>query len=196
MQKVKKIEKAIALLSAIRLIPHMILFNIHPRRKIIKYEIERWFTCLGIAAKGQYGFIHLMTFYPEFRNLFYYRIGAVSGFVRWLCPKMNTLFFNTKDTIGPGLFIQHGFATSIGAKSIGKDCWICQQVTIGYAKTGAPEIGDHVTIHAGAIIVGKLHLGDHSQVGVNSVVIKDVPENCTVFGVPARIVREDKTEEQ
>jgi serine O-acetyltransferase len=54
---------------------------------------------------------------------------------------MNTLFIYTKD-IGPGLYIQHGFATIISAKSIGKDCWINQQVTIGYSNaTDCPVVG-------------------------------------------------------
>jgi len=191
MKKVNKIEKTVAICSAIRLVPHIILFNIHPKRNIIKYEVSRWLNCLDLAERTQYGFIHLMTFFPEFRNLFYYRIGWICHLIKWLCPKMNTLFIWAGE-IGPGLFISHGFATGISAKSIGKDCWISQQVSIGYIDKDAPTIGDHVTISAGAKIVGKLHLGNNSHIGVNSVVLKDVPENCTVFGVPARIIKDNK----
>ena len=140
----------------------------------------------------QCGFIYFLTFFPEFRNLFYYRIGWVSNLIKWLCPKMNTLYLHVED-IGPGLFIQHGFATFVRAKSIGKDCWINQQVTIDRAKgTDAPILGDHVMVKAGAIIMGKVHLGNNSKVGVNSVVLEDVPENCTVFGIPARIIYIEK----
>ncbi|HQO47908.1 MAG TPA: serine acetyltransferase, partial [Paludibacteraceae bacterium] len=100
-----------------------------------------------------------------------------------------TLFIYTKD-IGPGLYIQHGFATIISAKSIGKDCWINQQVTIGYSNaTDCPVLGDNVTIPAGAKIIGKVHIGDNSTAGANAVVVKNVPSNCTVVGVPAYIVK-------
>lgn len=190
MEKVEKAYKVVALLSAIRLLPHIISFNIHHKKDIVKYDIHRWLKCLKIDENTQYGFIHLMTYCPEFRNLFYYRIGFFSHFINWLCPKMNTLFLRGHCQIGPGLFIQHGFATTIGAKSIGKDCWINQQVTIGYTNdTDAPILGDHVVVSAGAIIIGDVHIGNHSQVGANAVVIKDVPENCTVVGVPAYICR-------
>jgi serine O-acetyltransferase len=104
---------------------------------------------------------------------------------------MNTLFIYTPK-IGEGLFIQHGFATIISATSIGKNCWINQQVTIGYSNdTDCPTIQDNVFIYAGAKIIGKVNIGSNSKVGANSVVIKSVPENCTVVGVPAKIVRKD-----
>lgn len=186
MQKVKKI---ITLFSAIRLIPHIILFNLHKNRKIVKYEVERWLKCTKIEANTQYGFIYLMTFYPEFRNLFYYRTKHISYLIQWLCPKMDTLFL-CAPKIGPGLFIQHGFATMIGGKGIGKDCWINQQVTIGWTNdTDAATLGDNVTVYAGAKILGKVHMGNNSVAGANAVVLKDVPENCTVVGVPAYICK-------
>lgn len=104
---------------------------------------------------------------------------------------MNTLYILTND-IGPGLFIQHGFATVIAAKSIGKNCWINQQVTIGYSTASdTPVIGDHVTVNAGAKIIGNLKMGDHSIAGANAVVVKNVPEHCTVVGVPAYIIKRD-----
>lgn len=179
------------LLSVIRLIPHIILTNIHPNRDIIKYEVARWLKCFGIESNILYGFIYLMTVYPEFRNLFYYRIGFLSKTISWMCPKMNTLFISTSE-IGPGLFIQHGFSTIIAAKSIGKDCWINQQVTIGFSNdTDSPVIGDKVSISAGAKVIGNVHIGNNSKIGANAVVVKDVPENCTVVGVPAYIIKRD-----
>jgi len=102
---------------------------------------------------------------------------------------MSTLFIMTEN-IGAGLFIQHGFATIIAAKSIGKDCWINQQVTIGYSNaTDSPTLGDNVVINAGAKIIGKVHMGNCSKAGANAVIVKDVPENCTVVGVPAYIIK-------
>ena len=104
---------------------------------------------------------------------------------------MPTLYIYTKD-IGPGLFIQHGFATIISAEKIGRNCWINQQVTIGYLNdTDTPTLGNNVVIHAGAKVLGRLRIGDNCTVGANAVVVKDIPENCTVVGVPAYIVRRD-----
>lgn len=175
------------LFNLIRLIPHLILYKTSSNKEIIQYDVNRWLNLTNVDNK--LGFVGLMTNLPEFRNLFYKRIGRYSSFVRWLCPPMNTLFITTNN-IGPGLFIQHGFATIISAKSIGKDCWINQQVTIGYSnETDAPTLGDNVVINAGAKIIGKVHMGDNSHAGANAVVVKNVPNDCTVVGVPAYIVK-------
>lgn len=130
-----------------------------------------------------------MTFYPEYRSLFYYRLGWIGKILYLLCRPMPTLYIRTKD-IGPGLFIQHGFATIISARKIGRNCWINQQVTIGYLNdTDTPTLGNNVFVHAGAKVIGSVRVGDNSIVGANAVVMKDVPDSCTVVGVPAYIVR-------
>ena len=188
-RKTGKARTVVALFSAIRLIPHVILLNIHSPKSIIKYDVQRWLKCYQIETNTQFGFIYLMTYFPEYRNLFYKRIGIFSILISWLCPKMSTLFIITRD-IGPGLFIQHGFATIINAKSIGKDCWVNQQVTIGYSNTtDCPTLGDNVVINAGAKIIGNVYMGNNSIAGANAVVVKNVPENCTVVGVPAYIIK-------
>lgn len=95
--------------------------------------------------------------------------------------------------IGPRLFIQHGFSTYIAARSIGSDCWINQQVTIGYTfDPDPPVIGNGVRISAGAKVVGDITLGDNVIVAANAAVVKDVPENAVVGGVPARVIGENK----
>ncbi len=182
-------NKVILVISLIRLIPHIIFYRLSKNKNTIQYDVNRW---LAITHKEKkLGFITLMTFFPEFRNLFYKRLGKYSNFIKWLCPPMNTLFICTKE-IGPGLFIQHGFATIIAAKSIGKDCWINQQVTIGYSNsTDSPVLGNNVVINAGAKIIGKVYIGDNSKAGANAVVVKNVPSDCTVVGVPAYIVKKN-----
>ncbi|WP_371766079.1 serine O-acetyltransferase [Massilia sp.] len=136
-------------------------------------------------------FVYLMTFYPEFRNLFYYRIGSSGTVLNLFCAQMDTLFL-ASSSIGPGLFIQHGFATIVAARSVGANCWINQQVTVGYSnETDCPTIGDNATLCAGAKVIGAVHVGDNVKVGANAVVLKNVPANVTVVGVPARIVRAD-----
>lgn len=175
-----------------RIFPHLILLYASKNNTIIKFEISRWMEILNIKNRFIIGFLKLMLFYPEFRNLFYYRIGHnKSRFVNFLCPKMNSLFINCPN-IGKGLFIQHGFATIIEAESIGENCWINQQVTIGYSnKSDCPIIGNNVVITAGAKVIGNVNVGSNSIIGANSVVIKDVPKNCTIVGVPGYIVKRD-----
>ncbi len=184
-------KKIITLISALRLVPHIFLFNYHHNRKTLQYDAQRWLKIGHKSNNLQFGFILLMTWYPEYRNLFYKRLGKYSALISWLCPKMSTLYIHSEN-IGPGLFIQHGFATIISAKSIGKDCWINQQVTIGFnSKMGQPKLGDNVTINAGAKIIGDVTIGNNSIVGANAVVTKNIPKNSTVVGVPAYIIRRD-----
>jgi len=112
-------------------------------------------------------------------------------FAKRIFRPIDTLFFYTP-SIGPGLFIQHGFSTVIACDRIGENCWINQQVTIGYSNdTDCPVIGNNVRIAAGAKVFGKITVGDNSIIGANAVVCKNVPPNCTVVGVPAYIVRRD-----
>jgi serine O-acetyltransferase len=145
------------------------------------------------------GFIYLMTFFQDYRNLFYHRIGIIQYFIKWLCKPMDTLFLSTKQ-IGEGLMIWHGFSTIIYAESIGKNCTIRQQITVGNEGNrggGLPIIGDNVEIGAGAMILGKIHIGNNVIIGANSVVTKNVPENCNVIGIPAYIIKRNgiKTKE-
>jgi serine O-acetyltransferase len=172
-------------------LPHLLVFHLHPKRKIVHVDTKRWLEVYHQDYGLSMGFIFLMSHYPEFRNLFYYRIGSISFFLNILCRRMNTLFITT-ETIGEGLFIQHGFATVIAARSIGRNCWINQQVTIGFSnKDDCPVLEDNVTINAGAKVIGGIKVGKNSIVGANAVVVKNVPENCVVVGVPAYIVKRD-----
>jgi serine O-acetyltransferase len=87
------------------------------------------------------------------------------------------------------LYVHHGFSTIVNAEAVGRNFWVSQQVTIGSGKGGRPSIGDDVRITAGAKVFGAITIGDRSVIGANAVVLKDVPPDCTVAGVPARIIR-------
>jgi len=98
--------------------------------------------------------------------------------------------------IGRRFFVDHGMGVVIGETSIvGDDVLLYQGVTLG--GTGIvqgkrhPTVGNNVVIGAGAKVLGNITVGDNSYIGSNAVVIKDVPPNSTVVGVPGRITRQD-----
>ena len=97
-------------------------------------------------------------------------------------------------TIGKGFFIDHGMGVVIGETTeIGDGCTIYQGVTLG--GTGKdigkrhPTLGNNVMVSAGAKVLGSFKIGDNCKIGAGSVVLEEVPPNCTVVGIPGRIVR-------
>jgi serine O-acetyltransferase len=91
--------------------------------------------------------------------------------------------------IGGGLLLPHPSGIVIhSAATVGVNCLIFQQVTIGSRGSGVPRIGGHVDIGAGAKILGCVVIGDHARIGANAVVLQDVPSGKTAVGVPAVIV--------
>jgi serine O-acetyltransferase len=98
--------------------------------------------------------------------------------------------------IGEGINMPHPLGIVISSEAIiGKSCTIHQNVTIGSnvigKNTGVPVIGDNVIIYAGAAICGNVKIGNNVIVGANSVVTKNIPDNCIVAGIPAKIITED-----
>ncbi|NEZ44452.1 serine O-acetyltransferase [Paenibacillus alvei] len=98
--------------------------------------------------------------------------------------------------IGQRLFIDHGMGVVIGETcEIGDDVVIYQGVTLG--GTGKekgkrhPTIGNNVVIASGSKVLGSFTIGDNSSIGANSVVLREVPPNCTVVGIPGRVVKQD-----
>lgn len=183
------------ILNLYRLIPAWIVLNVQPaeKKKIIYEELNLWHKCTKSNCSGCFDtFSELLLMLKEYRSLLVYRLRGVSSyFMRFLFPPMETLQINTKN-IGPRLYIQHGSGTIISAKSIGSDCWINQDVTIGYGYSpNPPIIGNGVRIAAGAKVIGDIHIGDNAVIAANAAVVKDVPENAVVGGVPAKIIGEN-----
>ncbi len=95
--------------------------------------------------------------------------------------------------IGQGVFIDHGHGVVIGETAIiGDFALIYQGVTLGGTgkETGKrhPTIGQNAIIGAGAKVLGNINVGDHVRIGAGSVILRDIPSNCTVVGIPGRIV--------
>ena len=156
----------------------------------IQQDIYRWKSIYRLdELSDKCALLVLLANYPEFRNLYIYRNSSRKIYVRLLrvfYKPMDSLYIYAKE-IGGGLFIQHGFATMISAEYIGENCWINQQVTIGYNVQGkAPYIGNNVMITCGAKVLGDIRIGNDVVIGANAVVIRDVESGATMGGVPAK----------
>ncbi|MCC7119769.1 MAG: hypothetical protein IT310_14685 [Anaerolineales bacterium] len=190
--------------QALRVFLHLYLFFTSTNRTLIEKDIARWIEVahpkrIADQRPPWRELVWLLWRHEEYRNLFYYRIkrefrisSRIGLEIAKLILKPSGTLFLKPIELGEGLFIQHGYATSVGAKSIGKNCWINQMVVIGYSDKGkAPTLGDNVHISAGAKVFGDITIGDNVIVGANAVVTKNVPPNCTVVGVPAYIIKRD-----
>lgn len=93
-----------------------------------------------------------------------------------LLPHYGTIVINRRSQIGPSCVILHN--VTLGAKGGGDD-------------SGVPEIGSHVYIGAGAVLLGSVRVGDRAIIGANSVVIKDVAEDSIAVGNPAKVIPKD-----
>ena len=154
------------------------------------------------AAKS---FLEVILLYPGLHALIYYRLAHPLYKMKWffLARMLSQIArFSTGIEIHPGaqigkrFFIDHGLGVVIGETAIiGDDVLLYQGVTLG--GTGKergkrhPTIGSNVVIGAGAKVLGNITVGDNSYIGSNAVVIKDVPPNSTVVGVPGRITKQD-----
>jgi serine O-acetyltransferase len=200
------IKRFFFIVKSIVVSPLLLPFWLTTERENILIDTHRWVKIF--KWKENYDSIQLLRLLqeaPEYRNLYYYRLfkgnfqGRILMYLLKVIYKQCPYFFlDTSSNIGAGLFIQHGFSTIIMA-DIGTNCWINQQVTIGHKdESGRPKIGNNVRITAGAKVIGNITIGDNVTVGANAVVVKDVPSNCVVVGIPAYIVKKDgvKVEEK
>jgi serine O-acetyltransferase len=122
-------------------------------------------------------------------------VPLVPYFFTYLNVVMFGLEITPKCEIGPGVFLPHPFGTVIGARRVGKNATFVQGVMVGAITVGRefdlaqrPLIGDNVVLNAGCKVLGGIELGDGVTVGANSLVIRSVPPNTTVMGVPAKVI--------
>ena len=141
--------------------------------------------------------------YPSFKVILHYRVAHklylkkhyfLARWVSQRAVRKTGIEIDPGATIGKGLFIDHGSGAIIGGTAVlGKNVTLYQGVTLG--GTGKeqgkrhPTLEDNVMVSAGAKILGSFTIGENSKIGAGSVVLKEVPPNCTVVGVPGRVVR-------
>ena len=149
------------------------------RIKEIDEDLIRFSGEIGVKAfVGQ-------LFRKEYRTVFYYRIPSCWAlFLNLILKKMENCDIHCR--IGGGLRIVHGFSSVLSAQSIGRNFEFYQNVTVGWGRDGNPTIGDNVSIYAGAVVAGKIRIGNNVKITANSFVRKDVPDNTLVYGNPAQ----------
>ena len=159
------------------------------------------------AAKS---LISIVLTYPGVKAVFFHKISNffyIAGFDLLARIISQTIRFFTGIEIHPGakigknLFIDHGMGVVIGETSeIGNNVTIYHAVTLGGSSPSIdserqrhekrhPTIGDGVVIGSGAQIIGPIKIGNNARIAANAVVVKDVPENATMVGIPAKAVK-------
>lgn len=145
---------------------------------------------LGLTLIAMSGLCSSFTFQ------FWWRLNAKKGILKIIPKLMFTHYYRkwglhipSATRIGPGLVIWHPIGIVINPKvKIGNNCSIFQFVSIGEEKSKNAIIGDNVTIGPNVSIVGGVKIGNNVKIGAGTVVIHDVPDNCTTVGNPNRII--------
>ena len=159
------------------------------------------------AAKSK---LSVILTYPGVKAIFLHRIANFFSIAKFdLIARMISQFsrfltgieIHPKAKIGENLFIDHGMGVVIGETSeIGDNVTIYHAVTLGGSSPSIdserqrhekrhPTIGDDVVIGSGAQIIGPVKVGNNARIAANAVVVKDVPENATMIGIPAKAVK-------
>ena len=169
---------------------------------IFFYENIRAVQKMDPAAKSfleivlLYQGLHALVFFRIAHVLYKIRLFFLARFLSQLARFLTGIEIHPGARIGKRFFVDHGMGVVIGETAIlGDDVLLYQGATLG--GTGIvkgkrhPTVGNNVVIGAGAKVLGNITIGDNSYIGANAVVIKDVPPNSTVVGVPGRITKQD-----
>lgn len=146
--------------------------------------------------------LYVILLYPGFHALLLYRIAHflnnlelkfIARLISQLARFLTGIEIHPGAVIGKRLFVDHGMGIVIGeTTTIGNNCTIYHGVTLG--GTGKdkykrhPDLGNNVIVGCGAKVLGPIKVGDNVKIGANSVVLKEVPENSTVVGIPGKVV--------
>lgn len=144
---------------------------------------------------------------PGFKAIISYKIShyfyqkkhfLIARYLMNRCKRKTGIEIHPGATIGKRLFIDHGTGLVIGETTIIKDdVTIFHGVTLGTTGKDSgkrhPTIESNVLIGAGAKILGNITIGKSSKIGANAVILKNIPPNCTVVGIPGKIIKKEPT---
>ena len=164
-----------------------------------------WRACFERDPAAR-NWLEVLLAYPGFHALFWHRLiihplhRAGIPVIPRVLSNMSRFFTGIEihpgAEIGSGLFIDHGMGVVIGETTeIGRNCTLYQGVTLGGTSLQRgkrhPTLEDNVIVGAGAGIIGAVVIGAGSKIAAGAVVVKSVPPNCTVVGVPGRVIYQD-----
>ena len=158
---------------------------VRQRDPAAKSDVEILFLYSGVHAILAYRVAHKL-----YLSEHYFSARAISQISRHITG----IEIHPGATIGKSFFIDHGMGVVIGETTeIGDNCTIYQGVTLGGTGKDVgkrhPTLGDNVLIGAGAKVLGPIKIEDNCKVAANAVVLKEIPENSTAVGIPAKVVR-------
>ncbi|MCP3852606.1 MAG: serine O-acetyltransferase [Gammaproteobacteria bacterium] len=158
--------------------------------------------CVFARDPAARNYFEVLTTYPGVHAMIFFRMNSRlwNWHLRWLARLFSSLAriitgieIHPGATIGRRFFIDHGMGVVIGeTTTIGDDCTLYHGVTLGGTSWNKgkrhPTLCNDVVVGAGAKVLGPITLENGSRVGSNAVVVKDVPESCTVVGIPGRVI--------
>ena len=175
-------------------------------RAVLEEDMKKYLPkSLRDKKINNYSLNYLLANDKVFRNVFYFRLEqckktqsmiskSISKAI--LSPQNNIeIGINGLGEIGGGLRIVHSMGCVVAVASAGKNLTVHQGVTIGVSNYSpddmrfSPVLGNNVTVFANAVVAGGITIGDNVVIGAGSVVMRNVPDNCTVIGNPAYIVK-------
>lgn len=175
---------------------HLFMYSSSKQRAVIDLDVERWGKEVHIPYSSKTKrLLYLLLSRPQFRNLFYYRTGSHSRFLRMLCPPDPYVSIADDSTgiEGGAIYFEHAWVTRVSVIHMGHGCILRQLTTFGVKSKNRhgerPWIGNNVDFGVNVTCIGNVHIGDNAIVAAGSVVVKDVPANAIVAGNPAKVIK-------
>lgn len=166
--------------------------------KLLMYDLENAMK-KDPAARNK---LEVFLLYPSIHAIIAYRIAHffykkrlpfIARIISQLARFFTGIEIHPGAKIGKGFFIDHGMGVVIGETTeVGDNVTLFQGVTLGGTgkDTGKrhPTVGDNVVVGSGAKVLGPIKIGNNAKIGANAVVLKEVPENATAVGIPAKFI--------
>ncbi len=145
--------------------------------------------------------LHALWFHRAAHFLWEHNFKFAGRFLSHISRFLTGIEIHPGAKIGKRFFIDHGMGVVIGETTeVGDDVTLYQGVTLGGTSLKKvkrhPTVGNNVVVGSGAKVLGALKIGDNSKIGSGSVVIRDVPENSTVVGIPAKVIKKEKVDKK